>query len=183
MEVKRFFKFPEITKPRNPLTPEGMKALLLVLAVIILLSGIGFVAIKGVELTKKRVPQLSPSPAAKVLPAATEVTPTASPTLVPITPTEVIPSPTKGATPSAQRLEVTISSFAFQPTNITTGRGSIIVWTNKDTVVHTVTAFNGSFDSGVIDPGDSFVQKFDKVKSYLYSCTFHPEEKGTITIQ
>lgn len=162
------------------MTQTGVKALLIVMAVIIVLSGTSLVVIKGRQLRRERVPLPSPSPAVEVLPAIEEATPVASPTATPVTPTA---TPAETATPSARRVEVIISNFAFQPNSITTGRGSTIVWTNNDTVDHTVTASDGSFDSGTIVPGDTFEQRFDKIKSYTYSCGFHPEMKGTITIQ
>ena len=98
---------------------------------------------------------------------------------------EVTPGPTisEEATPSAQRVEVMISNLSFQPASITVGRGSTIVWRNQDTVAHTVTAEDGSFDSGTIVAGDMFVQKFDKVKTYTYSCGIYPEMKGTIIVK
>ena len=154
------------------MTQTGIKALLIVIGLIILLSGTGFIVIQGGRLKKEG--------AVKVLPTMVEATPVASPTATPVTPTA---TPTETATPSARRVEVIISNFAFQPNSITTGRGSTIVWTNNDIVNHTVTASDGSFDSGAIAPGDSFEQRFDKIKSYTYSCKFHPEMKGTVTIK
>lgn len=172
-------ELPKIEGSGNPLIPQGMQGLLIVIAAIILLSVIGFVVIKGGELMKRRV--LLP-PAGEILPTIEETTPAASPTVVIVTP-EASPSPTEAATPSAQRIKVNISSSGFQPANITTGRGSTIVWTNQDTVSHTVTAEDGRFDSGNIAPGDSFEQKFEKIRSYSYSCRFHQEMKGMVRIQ
>lgn len=166
------------------MTQLGIRALMMVIAAIVLLSAIGFVFIKGGEMTKQRGPRPLPSPTMEeILPPIEVATPTASIEAVPVAPEEATPAPTRAATPSAQRVEVSIINFAFQPANITTGRGSTIVWRNKDQVVHTVTTVDGSFDSGEIAPGDSFEQRFDKTKVYTYSCTFHPQMRGTITIQ
>ena len=90
---------------------------------------------------------------------------------------------TPEATPSAQRVEVIISNLSFQQASITVGKGSTIVWRNQDTVTHTVTADDGSFNSGTIVAGDMFEQRFDKVKIYTYSCSIHPEMKGTIIVK
>lgn len=171
-------KLPTIIKPKNPLTPEGMRGLLIVVAAVFLLGGIGFIGIQG-------GPSPTPSPTGGAFPTFKEVavSPIASPTAATLTLPAATLSPTKGATPSARRVEVSIANFAYQPASISTGRGSTIVWTNRDTVAHTVTADNGSFDSGSIAPGDSFEQRFDKSKSYSYTCSFHPQMKGIITIQ
>lgn len=178
-------KLPEIIKLKNPLTPEGMRGLALVIAVVILLGGVGFIGIQGGELRRGTGIWPTPSLTVEALPTFEEITvsPIASPTAAKLTPPEAVLSPTKGATPAASRVEVSMANFAYQPANITTGRGSTIVWTNRDTVAHTVTADDGSFDSGSIAPADSFEQRFDKIKSYTYSCSFHPQMKGTITIQ
>ena len=182
MEPRRFFRLPEIKRPSNPLTSQGVRALAIVLVVIFFISAAAYI---GLIKTKK-----GPS----VLPATVsqeEVTPELEPTEE-LTPTSVVekvsptanPSPTdEVATPSARRIEVGILDFSFQPANIVTGRGSTIVWINKDTVNHTVTAEDGKFGSGSIAPGDSFTQRFDKIRTYSYSCRFHPEIKGTVTIQ
>ena len=180
-------KLTEIIKPKNPLTPEGMRGLLIVIATVFLLGGIGFIGMNGGQFRKGVVvlPSPTPSPTIKVSPTFQEVTvsPIASPTAAMLTLPAATLSPTNGATPAASRVEVSISNFAYQPANITTGRGSIIIWTNRDTVAHTVTAVDGSFDSGSIAPGDKFEQKFDRSKSYSYTCSFHPQMKGTMTIQ
>lgn len=181
-------KLPTIIKPKNPLTPEGMRGLALVIAVVILLGGIGYIGVKSGQFRKGEVvlPSPIPSPTIEVFPTLQEetVSPIASPTTTTeLTPPVAILSPTKGATPAASRVEVSIANFAYQPANVITGRGSTIVWTNRDTVAHTVTADDGSFDSGSIAPGDAFEQRFDKNKSYSYTCSFHPQMKGTMTIE
>ena len=142
----------------------GIKSLLIVLGVVILLSLIGYVVTQREGLVKGEV--FVPTP---------EVT---------ITPTVVLTvSPTGISTSSARRLEVIISNSSFQPADITTGKGSLIVWKNNDAVSHTVTADDGSFNSGEIKAGGSFDQRFDYIKTYSYSCSFHPEMKGTIVIK
>lgn len=179
-------KLPTIIKPKNPLTPEGMRGLLIVIAVVFLLGGIGYIG-KGGKLKKDTAvwPSPSPTPPVEVLPTFQEATvsPITSPTAKTLTPPVAALSPIEGATPAATRVEVSILNFAYQPANITTGMGSTIVWTNRDTVAHTVTADDDSFDSGSIAPGDAFEQKFEKIKSYSYTCSFHPQMKGIITIQ
>lgn len=180
-------KLPKIIKPRNPLTPEGMRGLLIVIAAVFLLGGIGYIGIQGGQMKKGTViwPSSKPSPTTEAFPTFEEVTvsPIASPTAATLTSPAVTFSPTKGATPGASRVEVSIANFAYLPNNVTTGMGSTIVWTNRDTLAHTVTADDGSFDSGSIAPGDAFEQRFDKSKSYSYTCSFHPQMNGTLTIQ
>lgn len=164
----------------------SIKSLLIVLGVVILLSLIGYVVTRREGLVKGEVFVPTPSPAmeAREVSPTSEITPTASAAAVTVTPTVVpIVSPTEVSTSSARRLEVIISNSSFQPADITTGKGSIIVWKNNDAVSHTVTADDGSFNSGEIKAGGSFDQRFDYIKTYSYSCSFHPEMKGTIVIK
>ena len=176
-------KFPEIKKPNSPLIPKGVRALLIVIAVIILLSVIGSATSKIGGLRKWKKPSLTPLPQTEVSPTVEETIPVIDPVEITVTPPETIISPTETATLSARQIEVNIINFTFQPISVTASRESTIVWINRDTVAHTVTADDGSFDSGAIAPEDSFEQRFDKVKSYSYSCSFHKDMKGTITIQ
>ena len=149
----------------------SIKSLLIVLGVVILLSLIGYVVTREKGLVKGEA--VVPTP---------EVTPTASAAAVTVTPVLIV-SPTEVSTSSARRLEVIISNSSFQPADITTGKGSIIVWKNNDAVSHTVTADGGSFNSGEIKAGNSFYQRFDYIKTYFYSCSLYPEMKGTIVIK
>src|SRR5690348_17996622 len=44
--------------------------------------------------------------------------------------------------------DVSIKNFAFTSNNISVTKGTTVKWTNNDGVTHTVTADDGSFDSG-----------------------------------
>lgn len=162
------------------MTKTGIIALIIVITSLVIIGVVGFIFAKV---------RFSPSITAPPQEKAVEVTPNptvgeneATPAAVatPL-PTSILPS--EEATPSAQRVEVIISKLSFQPASITVGKGSTIVWRNQDTISHTVTAGDGSFDSGTIVAGDTFIQRFDKVKTYTYSCSIHPEMKGTIIVK
>lgn len=78
---------------------------------------------------------------------------------------------------------VEILRFTFQPSSITVSAGTTIIWTNLDPVVHTVTADDGSFDSGSIASNDGrFERTFAEPGRYQYHCTFHPTMKGEVVI-
>jgi plastocyanin len=66
-----------------------------------------------------------------------------------------------------------MKSFSFVPATLTISAGTTVTWTNNDPVNHTVTADNGSFDSGVVLPGDSFSFTFNTPGNYLYYCSIH----------
>jgi len=78
----------------------------------------------------------------------------------------------------------------YEPNNVDTSVGSMVTWVNDDTAPHTVTSGivennrptpDGSFDSGIINPGDSFPFVFDKAGEYPYYCTIHPFMTGKVT--
>src|SRR5687767_7478951 len=71
--------------------------------------------------------------------------------------------------------EVQVVDFAFEPATITVPAGASVTWTNSGSRPHTVTADDGSFDSGRLDPGEQFSQTFDQPGTFTYFCGFHPE--------
>jgi nitrite reductase (NO-forming) len=52
--------------------------------------------------------------------------------------------------------------------------GTTVTWTNEDTMLHTVTAVDGSFDSGFMEEGDTWSYTFEEVGEYEYLCLPHP---------
>lgn len=83
----------------------------------------------------------------------------------------------------ATTVPVTIENYAFSPKTVVVHPGDSVVWTNKDSVPHTVTALAGAFDSGAVDPGKSYRFAFTKAGKYAYRCGIHPEMRATITVK
>lgn len=54
-----------------------------------------------------------------------------------------------------------------------------MLWTNDDPMQHSVTADDGSFDSGMIDPGGTFSMEFDTPGTFAYYCQPHGAAGGT----
>ena len=73
-----------------------------------------------------------------------------------------------GAGPS-----VTMLALSFAPTEVHVAPGTTVTWTNGSGVGHTVTADDGSFDSGMVDPGGVFTMEFDPPGRYPYYCIPH----------
>ena len=78
---------------------------------------------------------------------------------------------------------VSISNFAFDPSNLEVPVGTNVVWSNDDPAPHTVTALDGDFDSDILDEGGTFSFKFDKPGKYDYRCNVHPDMKGTVNVK
>ena len=77
---------------------------------------------------------------------------------------------------------VQVVDFAFEPGMLTVPAGATVTWTNAGSRTHTVTADDGSFDSGRLDPGEQFSQTFDQPGTFTYHCGFHPEMQGSIVV-
>ena len=78
-------------------------------------------------------------------------------------------------------IEVKITAFAYYPEPVQVQAGTPIVWTNLDGgVPHTVTAKDGSWDSQIMNMGDTFTKTFDEPGTYVYICTLHPPQQGVI---
>jgi plastocyanin len=58
-----------------------------------------------------------------------------------------------------------------------------VAWRNNDQLVHTVTANDGSFDSGSIQPGTTWRHTFTRPGTYVFHCTPHPFMRGVIIVR
>ncbi len=94
----------------------------------------------------------------------------------------VVAAPAPSMAPAASASSVTIQDFAFGPASISVAVGSTVTWTNQDGTAHTVTADDGSFDSGNLAQGATFSQTFDTPGTYTYHCAIHSSMIGTITV-
>lgn len=76
--------------------------------------------------------------------------------------------------------EVIIKNFRFQPAQLSVHPGESISFENEDIYAHTATADDGSFDSGLIQPGSSWKLTVAKAGTIAYHCTPHPNMKATL---
>ena len=61
--------------------------------------------------------------------------------------------------------------------------GTTVTWTNDDPgMLHTVTAVDGSFDSGMISEGGTFSYTFETPGDFEYFCTPHPWMRAKVTV-
>lgn len=93
---------------------------------------------------------------------------------------EKIESP-KGAQ-KFQTTKVEIKGFTFTPSIIEVKKGTTVTFTNFDSVGHTVTADDGSFDTPTFKDGTSQPITFDKVGTFSYYCRPHPYMKGKVIV-
>ncbi|MFE2413541.1 cupredoxin domain-containing protein [Kitasatospora sp. NPDC059408] len=91
--------------------------------------------------------------------------------------------PTTAAPSGPTAMTVTIGNFLFQPANFTVRPGGTVTVVNADTVEHTLTAQDRTFDTAPIAPGDSATFKAPAQRgAYSYQCTFHHFMRGILTV-
>jgi plastocyanin len=95
----------------------------------------------------------------------------------------VAATPDTGPSAEPAALEVSLAGRAFNPGVLEVSVGDTITWVNDDDTEHTVTAFEGAFDSGELAEGASFSFTFDAPGEYRYRCLFHSEMQGTIVVR
>lgn len=84
------------------------------------------------------------------------------------------------------------AATAYSPPAIRVAAGTTVVWSNNDTVVHTITSgssdgnvgtADGLFDSGNVSSGDSFEVTFTEPGEFSYFCTPHPWMRGRVVVE
>jgi plastocyanin len=79
-------------------------------------------------------------------------------------------------------VKVDISNFEYDPDAVRVEAGGKVTWLNEDSVAHTATAEDGSFDTGEIDEGKLKSETFKQPGTYVYHCEIHPQMHGTIEV-
>jgi len=92
----------------------------------------------------------------------------------------------ESAGPARKAVAVDMKDTQYVPAEVKVLKGGTITWSNSDGFAHTVTKEGGpgaEFDSGNIDGGGTFKQKFAAAGKVDYACTIHPTQTGTITVE
>jgi plastocyanin len=78
---------------------------------------------------------------------------------------------------------------AYRPNPVSIKVGETVIWTNNDLTIHTVTEGNPStnvptngFDSGLLNPDETFKYVFEKAGTIQYHCILHPAMIGSVII-
>ncbi len=117
----------------------------------------------------------------------------------PVFPKEVIEPPDKTQVNINEGSAIETNPRFFVPKEVraTLGRTNLVVWTNQDTIPHTVTTDTGYVDrySGLFDsqdltndddafvmPGQTYEFVFTKAGEYAYHCVPHPWMQGSVEI-
>lgn len=71
----------------------------------------------------------------------------------------------------------------FEPRAIEIRAGETVEWTNRDAVVHTVNAEDGTWRSGAIEPGERWRATFGQPGQYVFYCGPHPYMRGVVIVR
>src|ERR1043166_7443136 len=78
-------------------------------------------------------------------------------------------------------VHVAMKNMKFSPATIEIKKGDTVEWKNDDITPHTATS--PTFDSGSIASDAAWRHTFRQAGSFPFTCTFHPEMKGTVIIK
>lgn len=78
---------------------------------------------------------------------------------------------------------VTLRMIALAPREVRIRVGDQVAWINRDPLVHTVTADDGTWGSGEMAEGAVFVHRFDRPGRYTYHCIPHPQMRGVVIVE
>ena len=81
-----------------------------------------------------------------------------------------------------------VDDICYIPPNIVVEKGKSVTWLNEDSSFHSVTSGfypepSGLFDSGHLDPYESYTLSFDEFGTYDYFCTLHPWMKAQVIVE
>ena len=83
-----------------------------------------------------------------------------------------------------QTYSINIENFAFSQMEIRIKKGDKVVWTNKDSVSHTITSDSASeLNSGFLGGGESYSHTFNTAGTFNYHCTPHPYMKAKVIVE
>ena len=129
-----------------------------------------FLARHGADFTATNVEQGNPPPAQSTLQAVQTGTASAS----------AVQSPVADAN-APLVLHVAMKNMKFSPATIEIKKGDTVEWKNDDITPHTATS--ATFDSGSIASDATWRHTFTQAGSFPFTCTFHPEMKGTVVVK
>ena len=90
-----------------------------------------------------------------------------------------------GGVVDLQIIEPSLSNpltWTYTPDGATVRVGDTLVWTNVGAVPHSVTADDGSFDSGILMGGDTWSYTPSVGGTFAYYCSLHPAMRATVIV-
>ena len=91
------------------------------------------------------------------------------------------------ASSSPAYVSVSITNYSFSPSNVTVKAGTLVLWTNFDSVGHTITfgghdGMGSGMDSGLMGHMGTYSMAFPEPGVYQYHCDPHPNMTGVVVV-
>ncbi len=102
-------------------------------------------------------------------------TPEASPAASPVA------SP--GATPGSAEVTIDMVNFAFDPPSVTVPVGTTVTWVNVSSTIHNSVAHDDTWQSPVLQSGESFSFQVTEPGNHHYLCTIHPNMQAELIVE
>jgi len=84
----------------------------------------------------------------------------------------------------SKTIEISIMDYSFNLAELTINVGDTVIWTNKDSVKHTVTSDSGDeLGSELLSKDKSYSHTFNSKGEFGYHCTPHSYMKGKIVVK
>jgi plastocyanin len=91
-------------------------------------------------------------------------------------------APGGGESGGGAAIPVSIGFDAVAPQHLDVLLGDTVMWTNDSVRTHTVTADDGSFDSGRVVPSATYTRTFTALGDSPYHCVIHPFIRGDVEV-
>lgn len=78
---------------------------------------------------------------------------------------------------------VTISDNAYNPTSVTVSAGRAVKFVNSGSAKHSASGDDGTWGTGTMQAGGSFIRYFKTAGTFSYHCNYHSNMKATIVVQ
>ena len=96
------------------------------------------------------------------------------------------PAPPPGGAASAITIQVgasALGSRAYSPPDLSVAVGTVVTWTNSDSVDHTTDSDGTAWHSGVLRPRGTFAVTFGTAGTFPYHCSIHPGMVGSVIVK
>jgi len=107
------------------------------------------------------------------------LTGTLGPVAAPPAPASITPA---GPLTGAKVARVKITSDGFVPMRLPISPGTKVIWTNDTSTTNSTTSETGLWDSGLLQPGQSYSRTFTKTGPYDYNSSTHPGMRGIVIV-
>jgi plastocyanin len=111
------------------------------------------------------------------------VTPSSESSTPPATAPPTTRMPVTSRPAAARTLRTGIKNINYLQSRLEVTVGTTVEWTNRDPLAHTVTAVDGSFNSGLIQPGKTFRHTFTKAGTFNFFCIPHSFMRGRVVVK